>query len=71
MNAPDIGVILITLGGLFLLGLVADIVGRNSFLPRVTLLSFAGFVVGPVATRAILVVTGEARGNGRTHASKG
>jgi len=39
--------ILITFGGLFLLGLLADLVGRHSFLPRVTLLILAGFVVGP------------------------
>lgn len=39
--------ILVTFGGLFLLGLLADLIGRHSFLPRVTLLMLAGFVVGP------------------------
>lgn len=39
--------ILLTFGGLFLLGLLADLVGRNTFLPRVTLLMIAGFVIGP------------------------
>lgn len=39
--------ILVTFGGLFLLGLLADLLGRHSFLPRVTLLMLAGFVVGP------------------------
>jgi Kef-type K+ transport system membrane component KefB len=40
-------IILLTLGGLFLLGLAADIAGRHSPLPRVTLLLLAGVVVGP------------------------
>ncbi|MDA3902572.1 MAG: cation:proton antiporter, partial [Desulfuromusa sp.] len=39
--------ILITFGGLFLLGLLADLVGRHTPLPRVTLLLLAGFVIGP------------------------
>ena len=39
--------ILITLGGLFLIGLAADVVSRHSPLPRVTLLLLAGFLVGP------------------------
>jgi len=39
--------ILATFGGLFLLGLLADLVGRNTFLPRVTLLLIAGFIIGP------------------------
>lgn len=39
--------ILVTFGGLFLLGLLADLIGRHSFLPRVTLLMLAGFAVGP------------------------
>lgn len=39
--------ILLTFGGLFLLGLLADLAGRRSFLPRVTLLMVCGFVVGP------------------------
>ncbi len=39
--------ILVTFGGLFLLGLVADLVGRHTPLPRVTLLLLSGFVIGP------------------------
>ena len=39
--------ILITFGGLFLLGLIADLVGRHTPLPRVTLLLLSGFVIGP------------------------
>lgn len=39
--------ILITFGGLFLLGLIADLVGRRTPLPRVTLLLLSGFVIGP------------------------
>jgi Kef-type K+ transport system membrane component KefB len=40
-------VILITLGGLFALGLVTDFVGRRTPLPRVTLLIVLGFAIGP------------------------
>jgi len=39
--------ILITFGGLFLLGLLADLAGRHTPLPRVTLLLVAGFLIGP------------------------
>lgn len=39
--------ILLTFGGLFLLGLVADLLGRHTPLPRVTLLIVAGFLIGP------------------------
>jgi Kef-type K+ transport system membrane component KefB len=39
--------VLLTFGGLFLLGLVADLLGRRTCLPRVTLLLLAGVVVGP------------------------
>lgn len=39
--------ILITFGGLFLLGLAADVLGRHTPLPRVTLLLVSGFVIGP------------------------
>jgi Kef-type K+ transport system membrane component KefB len=40
--------ILLILGLLFLLGFAADLVGRHSFVPRVTLLILAGLAVGPV-----------------------
>ncbi|MCK5912244.1 MAG: cation:proton antiporter [Desulfuromusa sp.] len=39
--------ILVTFGGLFLLGLIADLVGRHTPLPRVTLLLLSGFLIGP------------------------
>jgi Kef-type K+ transport system membrane component KefB len=35
------------LGLLFLIGFVADVVGRSTFLPRVTLLMLSGLAVGP------------------------
>ena len=38
---------LLILGGLFLIGLVADVAGRLTPLPRVTLLMLAGLMVGP------------------------
>ena len=38
---------LITLGGLFLLGLLTDLLGRRTPLPRVTLLIAVGFLIGP------------------------
>lgn len=42
-----IPVILITLGCLFLLGLVADLLGTYTPLPRVTLLLLSGLAIGP------------------------
>ena len=39
--------ILVTFGGLFLIGLLADLAGRHTPLPRVTLLLLAGFAIGP------------------------
>jgi Kef-type K+ transport system membrane component KefB len=38
---------LITLGGLFLVGLLTDLLGRRTPLPRVTLLIGVGFLAGP------------------------
>jgi Kef-type K+ transport system membrane component KefB len=38
---------LITLGALFLLGLLTDAIGRHTRLPRVTLLLILGFIIGP------------------------
>ncbi|MBA3611416.1 MAG: cation:proton antiporter [Nitrospirales bacterium] len=43
----EIPKILITLGGLFLLGLFTVLLGRQTFLPRVTLLLLSGFAIGP------------------------
>jgi Kef-type K+ transport system membrane component KefB len=44
----NIALIFVTLGGLFLAGLVADDVGRRTRLPRVTLLLLIGIAAGPV-----------------------
>jgi len=41
--------LLITLGALFLLGLVTDLLGRRTPLPRVTMLMGFGFLIGPSA----------------------
>ena len=38
----------ILIGGLLLLGLLTDVLGRYTFLPRVTLLLLFGFLIGPV-----------------------
>lgn len=43
----DAATILFTFGGLFLIGLLADIAGKHTPLPRVTLLLLAGFAIGP------------------------
>jgi Kef-type K+ transport system membrane component KefB len=43
----EIPKILITLGALFLLGLLTDLLGRQTFVPRVTLLLLVGFAIGP------------------------
>ncbi len=43
----EIAITLITLGGLMMLGLVTDLLGRRTPLPRVTLLLVFGFVIGP------------------------
>lgn len=43
----DLAPILLTFGGLFLIGLMADLLGRHTPLPRVTLLIFTGFLIGP------------------------
>lgn len=46
-NSGVIPDVLITFGGLFLIGLLADLIGRHTMLPRVTLLLLAGFLIGP------------------------
>lgn len=48
-DTPLAATILITFGGLFLVGLLADLMGRHTPLPRVTLLLLAGFLLGPSA----------------------
>ncbi len=47
MTDTSIAQVLVTFGGLFLIGLMADLLGRFTALPRVTLLLMAGFVIGP------------------------
>ncbi len=47
MPDNNISTILITFGGLFLLGLIADLLGRHTPLPRVTLLIVSGVLIGP------------------------
>jgi|GEM_PF-1559066 len=43
----EIHFVLITLGGLFLIGLATDELGRRTRLPRVTLLMLFGVLIGP------------------------
>ncbi|MDX2315285.1 MAG: cation:proton antiporter [Gammaproteobacteria bacterium] len=45
----EISTTLITLGALMMLGLVTDLLGRHTPLPRVTLLLTFGFIIGPAA----------------------
>lgn len=45
----EVALTLITLGGLLLLGFVADGIGNRTFLPRVTTLLLFGFLIGPYA----------------------
>lgn len=47
IQIPQIALVLMTLGGLFLLGLVADLLGTHTPFPRVTLLLVSGFAIGP------------------------
>lgn len=46
VELPMVATVLITLAGLFLLGLVADLLGTYTPLPRVTILLLAGFAIG-------------------------
>ncbi len=48
MSADSIAIALLTLGGIFLAGLAADVLSRRIRLPRVTLLVLLGVAVGPV-----------------------
>ena len=47
MDTVEPYVILITFGGLFIVGLAADLIGRHTSLPRVTLLIMTGVLIGP------------------------
>jgi Kef-type K+ transport system membrane component KefB len=46
-HAAQVAPILLTVGAIFLAGLLADLLGRHTPLPRVTLLLLAGVLVGP------------------------
>ena len=48
-ESSELAQILITFGGIFLIGLAADLVGRHTPVPRVTLLLLSGFLIGPSA----------------------
>jgi Kef-type K+ transport system membrane component KefB len=48
MSADPIAIALLTLGMIFLAGLAADVIGRRTHLPRVTLLLLLGVCVGPL-----------------------
>ena len=54
----EIHFVLITLGGLFLIGLATDELGRRTRLPRVTLLMLFGVLIGP-AGLDILAASGK------------
>jgi Kef-type K+ transport system membrane component KefB len=45
----ELSKVFLTLGGLFLLGLATDALGRRTRMPRVTLLIVLGFAIGPSA----------------------
>ncbi|WP_295540306.1 cation:proton antiporter [uncultured Thiohalocapsa sp.] len=45
--ATQVAPMLITIGAIFIAGLLADLIGRHTPLPRVTLLLLAGVLVGP------------------------
>ncbi|MDT8384705.1 MAG: cation:proton antiporter [Gammaproteobacteria bacterium] len=51
--------ILLSFGGLFLLGLLADLAGRHTPLPRVTLLLLCGFMIGPAMLDWLPALTNE------------
>lgn len=46
-EAIEIHEILLTLGGLFMLGLLSDLLGKHTAIPRVTLLLLVGIIIGP------------------------
>ncbi|MCF6147609.1 MAG: cation:proton antiporter [Candidatus Kuenenia sp.] len=56
----NIAITLITFGGLLFLGLLTDVLGRRTKLPRVTLLLIFGFLIGP-SCLDILPALGEKR----------
>lgn len=46
-HASDVSTLFVSLGGLLLIGLAADFIGRRTALPRVSLLIVMGFFLGP------------------------
>ena len=57
MDGTQVAAILVTLGGLCMLGLVADVIGRHTPFPRVTLLLLAGVAIGPSGIDALPTFT--------------
>jgi Kef-type K+ transport system membrane component KefB len=55
----EISITLMTLGGLFLLGLLTDLLGRHTALPRVTFLLILGFLIGPSVLDILPDLTGK------------
>ena len=51
--------ILLTLGGILLLGLATDVLGQRTFLPRVTLMLLFGILIGPEMLDLIPVVVSD------------
>ena len=51
----EVAILLISLGGIFLLGLLTDILGRKTPLPRVTLLLIFGVIIGEEVSNLIPV----------------
>jgi Kef-type K+ transport system membrane component KefB len=59
MSSEELITVFLSLGALFLLGLLADLLGRRTPLPRVTLLIVAGLVIGPSGLDLLPVVVQE------------
>jgi Kef-type K+ transport system membrane component KefB len=55
----EISITLMTLGGLFLIGLLTDLLGRHTALPRVTFLLILGFLIGPSVLDILPDLTGK------------
>ncbi|MDX1430946.1 MAG: cation:proton antiporter [Gammaproteobacteria bacterium] len=56
---PGIALALVTLGGAMLLGLLTDVLGRYTPLPRVTLLLVFGFIIGPSGVALLPAIEAE------------
>ena len=44
---------LLSIGALFLVGLIADALGRRTHIPRVTLLMLVGVLIGPMGLKML------------------